>query len=324
MRLRGRSWSGTRPARPGGRRPRPDRDRAATGGAYPPAVDDWRRRRADIYRRLIAEELPDDGCGAFLVWGDPALYDSTMRRSWRTSRAGVGTSTTVVPGITASRRSPPATAPGSTGWAGPVQSPPGRQLAERGLPDGVDDLVVMLDARTGLRHARRPGPGHLLGRLPRHPRRDPARRPRWTSPPTEIARARAEARARKGWIMDTYLLRRAPHDPPPAAAATERLRAAARPAVEGAVGDGPGAAVRSGVGGAVADARGAAASPGVEGAVVDGFRAAARSGVEGGGGDGPGAAVRSGVGGAVADARGAAASPGVEGAAAGPDPRGPR
>ena len=28
---------------------------------------------------MIAEELRDGECGAFLVWGDPALYDSTLR-----------------------------------------------------------------------------------------------------------------------------------------------------------------------------------------------------------------------------------------------------
>ena len=39
---------------------------------------DWRRRRADVWEAAIAAELADDGCGAFLVWGDPAIYDSTI------------------------------------------------------------------------------------------------------------------------------------------------------------------------------------------------------------------------------------------------------
>jgi precorrin-6A synthase len=29
--------------------------------------------------RRLCEELSDGECGAFLVWGDPSLYDSTMR-----------------------------------------------------------------------------------------------------------------------------------------------------------------------------------------------------------------------------------------------------
>ncbi len=31
------------------------------------------------FERLIAEEMADGECGAFLVWGDPTLYDSTIR-----------------------------------------------------------------------------------------------------------------------------------------------------------------------------------------------------------------------------------------------------
>jgi len=54
----------------------PDRDR--TTNAYTSAVHDWRRRRADVCEKLIRDELGPDECGAFLVWGDPALYDSTL------------------------------------------------------------------------------------------------------------------------------------------------------------------------------------------------------------------------------------------------------
>ncbi|HWI06512.1 MAG TPA: SAM-dependent methyltransferase, partial [Solirubrobacteraceae bacterium] len=54
----------------------PERDRAA--GAYAAAVDEWRRARAAIWERLIADELEEDGVGAILVWGDPSLYDSTL------------------------------------------------------------------------------------------------------------------------------------------------------------------------------------------------------------------------------------------------------
>jgi precorrin-6A synthase len=68
----------------------PERDRRAGGDAYSPAVGDWRSARADIYERLITEELGDQESGAFLVWGDPALYDSTLGilgRSWSAARS---------------------------------------------------------------------------------------------------------------------------------------------------------------------------------------------------------------------------------------------
>ena len=54
----------------------PERDRTAT--AYRSAVEVWRRQRADLYEMMIRNELGEDGCGAFLAWGDPSIYDSTL------------------------------------------------------------------------------------------------------------------------------------------------------------------------------------------------------------------------------------------------------
>ena len=54
----------------------PPRDRKAS--AYEPAVRAWHEQRAGLYERLICEELGENECGAFLVWGDPSLYDSTL------------------------------------------------------------------------------------------------------------------------------------------------------------------------------------------------------------------------------------------------------
>src|ERR1700736_4191231 len=57
--------------------PDPERDRAPS--SYEKAVKDWHDSRALLFEKMIAEELHEDECGAFLVWGDPALYDSTLR-----------------------------------------------------------------------------------------------------------------------------------------------------------------------------------------------------------------------------------------------------
>src|SRR5689334_5437130 len=54
----------------------PERDRSTA--AYVEAVDDWRRRRADVWAGVVAANLGADQVGAFLVWGDPSLYDSTL------------------------------------------------------------------------------------------------------------------------------------------------------------------------------------------------------------------------------------------------------
>ena len=89
----------------------PPRDR--TAAAYSPAVGDWRNARAGIYEPLIAEELGADESGAFLVWGDPALYDSTLGILEEIlDAARWPSSTTSYPASAASRRSSPGTASG--------------------------------------------------------------------------------------------------------------------------------------------------------------------------------------------------------------------
>src|SRR5688572_12999105 len=55
----------------------PERDRAAAD--YRAAVHVWRQQRADRYEQALRDELGEDECGAILVWGDPALYDSTIQ-----------------------------------------------------------------------------------------------------------------------------------------------------------------------------------------------------------------------------------------------------
>jgi precorrin-6A synthase len=83
---------------------------------------------------------------------------------------------------------------------------PARLLAE-GLPDDIDDVVVMLDPGTAFA-ALPPDDlsiywGAYLGTddelLIAGPLGDVS---------DEIVRVRADAKARKGWMFDTYLLRR--------------------------------------------------------------------------------------------------------------------
>src|SRR3984885_15212306 len=61
--------------------PEPPRDRSPelTAAGYRDAVGDWHEARAELIEAAIADELGADGVGAFLVWGDPSLYDSTLR-----------------------------------------------------------------------------------------------------------------------------------------------------------------------------------------------------------------------------------------------------
>jgi precorrin-6A synthase len=174
-------------------------------------VEDWRSARAGIYERLIAEELGEDGTGAFLVWGDPALYDSTLGILQEVlQRGAVAFDYDVIPGISSVSALVARHRTGLNRVARPVQITTGRRLAE-GFPEGVDDVVVMLDAHQVFRQYAEEDidiywgayigtPDELLvsGQI--------------AEAGPRIERVRAEARERKGWIMDTYLLRRNPGD----------------------------------------------------------------------------------------------------------------
>ncbi|RSM89392.1 precorrin-6A synthase (deacetylating) [Kibdelosporangium aridum] len=182
----------------------PERDR--TTEAYVEAVDDWRRRRADVCQQMITDELADGQTGAFLVWGDPTLYDSTLAILDDIASRGFELDIEVIPGISSvsalvARHRIPLNQVGK-----PVQITTGRRLSEQ-WPSDVDDVVVMLDARTAFAgHAGQDAdiywgayigtPDEILisGKL--------------SEVADEIVATRAEARQRKGWIMDTYLLRR--------------------------------------------------------------------------------------------------------------------
>jgi precorrin-6A synthase len=188
--------------------PDPARDRDARSARYAAAVTDWQERRAALYERMLTDELGDDGSGAFLVWGDPAVYDGTLRILDRIrERGAVAFDVVSIPGISAVQALAAAHRIVLNRVGRPFTVTTGRRLADDGLPVGVDDVVVMLDAVDAF--AALPGddldiywgaylgtPDEVLvhGALPQV--RD------------EVARLRAELRARKGWIMDTYLLRR--------------------------------------------------------------------------------------------------------------------
>ncbi len=183
--------------------PDPERDRKAD--AYTSAVEDWYEKRAQIFERMMAEELAEDGCGGILVWGDPTLYDSTIRTiELIKARNRVAFNYKVIPGISAVQALVAAHRLPINRIGEAIHITTGRRLAE-GLPMGVTNAVVMLDSRNAFLTVDPEAEiywGAYLGTkseiLISGKLKDVARR---------IVEARAEARAAKGWIMDTYLLR---------------------------------------------------------------------------------------------------------------------
>ena len=181
----------------------PERDRAPSD--YGAAVDDWHAARAALYESLIARELPEDGTGAFLVWGDPSLYDSTLRILERVlARGRIAFEHTVIPGISSVQALAASHRIALNRIGTPVHITTGRQIAE-GLPPDADSTVVMLDGNPRFDHL---DPdliihwGAYLGT-----RDEIVVAGRLGDVAAAICEKRAQARARPGWIMDTYLLR---------------------------------------------------------------------------------------------------------------------
>lgn len=183
----------------------PRRDRATS--AYRAAVEDWRRRRADAFERAILEEVPAGGCGAVLAWGDPAFYDGTIAMlDDIAGRGAVAMRVEVIPGVSSIQALAARHGIALTRVGRPVQVTTGRLLAG-GLPDGVDDVVVMLDGDCAFRALDEDGLriywGAYLGTDD-----ELLVAGELAAVADEIVRLRARARRRRGWIMDTYLLRR--------------------------------------------------------------------------------------------------------------------
>jgi precorrin-6A synthase len=183
----------------------PERDR--TSPAYTEAVEDWRRRRAEVWERAIGEHLADGERGAFLVWGDPALYDSTLAVIDRILAGGaLEFECEVIPGISsvqalAARHGVPLNRVG-----GAVHITTGRRLAN-GLPGEGADVVVMLDADCTFTQVDDPDIDIYWGAYV-GTEDEILVAGRLREVEGEIERLRSEARERKGWVMDTYLLRR--------------------------------------------------------------------------------------------------------------------
>ena len=174
---------------------------------YLGAVEDWHDAIAARWGEMIDAHLPRGGRVALLIWGDPSLYDSSLRIAGRLERAGRTIELEVVPGITSLQALTAAHRIPLNRLAEPVLVTTGRRLREHGWPEHTDSIIVMLDsggafdvldaahydiwwgAYLGMPHQ------HLIA----GPLADVGRK---------ILHERARLREKHGWIMDTYLLRR--------------------------------------------------------------------------------------------------------------------
>lgn len=195
--------------------------RRSRGGDYLAQVDEWHAAIARCWHAAIAQALGAPAAGdapapkvlrvALLVWGDPALYDSTLRIAARMQPAPVRVD--VVAGITSVQALAAAHAEPLNDIGQPFVVTTGRQLREQGWPAGVDTAVVMLDGQCSFMGLPPEGLhiwwGAYLGMSQQLLDSGPL-----AEAGPRIERTRAAARVQHGWIMDIYLLRRAHRLPP--------------------------------------------------------------------------------------------------------------
>jgi precorrin-6A synthase len=190
----------------------PEAPRDRSPADYQGAVQDWHEARAELIEAAIADELGADGVGAFLVWGDPSLYDSTLRIIDRLlARGVVPFEYTVIPGVTSVQALAAAHRVPLNRVGEPVHITPARRLVG-GLPEGLDSAVVMLDPGFTAGGFDDPGLTVFWGAYLSTPDETLIRGP-LSEVAGDITATRAALRARHGWIMDTYLLRRDRDEP---------------------------------------------------------------------------------------------------------------
>lgn len=181
--------------------------RAEAGNDYRGSVDDWHAALAESYERLFRDELGEDQTGALLVWGDPSLYDSTLRIIEAVRARGLAFDYDVIPGITSVQALAAAHRLVLNRIGEPVTITTGRKLAEGGFRDEGGSTIVMLDGEQAFAKIDPAGLDIWWGAYLGAPQEVLASGP-LAEVSDEIVRIRETARTENGWIMDTYLLRK--------------------------------------------------------------------------------------------------------------------
>jgi precorrin-6A synthase len=178
----------------------PERDRSPDD--YDQAVVDWHDARAAAYEQVLLENEGDVG---FLVWGDPAFYDSTIRIVEKVlARRKVEAEWDVIPGISSLQMLAARHRIVLHDIGQPILVTTGRRLLEA-KESGADNILVMLNSTIDLEGFEdwhiwwganlgtadeRLVSGHIV------------------EVAVEVLTARIDVKTKVGWIMDVYLLRR--------------------------------------------------------------------------------------------------------------------
>lgn len=179
----------------------PERDRDDPAD-YGRAVRDWHDARVAAYEQVLAAH---EGDAAFLVWGDPSLYDSTIRiLDGVRARGLVDVECDVVPGVSALQLLAARHRIVLHEVGQPVHVTTARRLREA-VAQGQENVVVVLGRTLDLAgledwaiwwgaNLGTPSEALVSGRV--------------GDVLDRVGAARETARHEAGWVMDTYLLRR--------------------------------------------------------------------------------------------------------------------
>ena len=173
---------------------------------YPATVAAWHRSIAELWRQCITTHLGQTGRVALLIWGDPSLYDSSLRIADLVAE-NLPLTVAVIPGITAIQALCAAHRIPINEVGEPFQVTTARNLREAGWPVGVNTVVVMLDAGCAFDSVDPTGVSIWWGAYLGMPEEIILSGP-LVKVGQRIMSARQQARTRHGWIMDTYILRK--------------------------------------------------------------------------------------------------------------------
>lgn len=197
--------------------PNPPRPQVPYGAqkddTYRTIVAEWHRQRSAMLADAMVDALPPGQTGAFLVWGDPSLYDSTVRLVDRlASTTTLNVSIDIIPGITSVQmlcalHRIPLNQIGAS-----VLITTGRKLQQLIDKDEYQlpaTTVVMLDGNSVFQHIQRDdlmlywganlGTEHQL--LIRGPLQDVKQR---------VLEGREEVKVTAGWVMDVFIIIKKP------------------------------------------------------------------------------------------------------------------
>ena len=169
---------------------------------YVDRVQHWHHAIADVWQETIQGNI-EKGKVALLIWGDPSLYDSSLRIA---SRLHPAPKITVLPGLTSLQVLTAAHAIPINELAPPFVVTTGRQLRENGWPAGVDTVAVMLDGECSFQSLENQNCQIYWGAYVGMKKEILIQGP-LEQVTEQIVQSRAKARENHGWIMDIYILK---------------------------------------------------------------------------------------------------------------------